>query len=166
MAGRVEAASGKIRSLLRLLRRDGVEGAIRSDLLDRGRSLDELGRTLSWLDFDAWLTHLPGDSAYRRLVDPIGVFTDVGPDLTLALIDEIRGLRVQLGSGAEKRAEEPTIDRIQRVMAARELAAATTVRSADVVDIHAKRSTTPQPKKSPPRTNIRERLARARAAHN
>ncbi|MDV8066387.1 hypothetical protein R4P64_07710 [Rhodococcus sp. IEGM 1366] len=166
MAGRIEPVGGKIRSLLRLLRRDGVEGAIRSDLINAGRSLDELGRTLSWLDFDAWLTYLPGSSAYRRLIDPLGAFSDVAPDLTLALLDEIRGLRLQLGGDASRQAEESTIDRIRRVLAARELPTAAIDTPADVIDIRSKKSSATQSRKSPPPSNIRERLARAHAAYN
>lgn len=40
------------------------------DLLDRGRSLSELGGALRWSDVHAMLLHLPAGSHVRRLVAP------------------------------------------------------------------------------------------------
>lgn len=40
------------------------------DLLERGRSLAELGTTMRWTDIRAFLLHAPPTSYYRRQVDP------------------------------------------------------------------------------------------------
>lgn len=40
------------------------------DLLDRGRSLSELGRTLRWTDLNALLIHLPATSHVHRVLSP------------------------------------------------------------------------------------------------
>lgn len=42
------------------------------DLLERGRSLSELGRTLRWTDIHALLLHLPPDSYMRKAVARLG----------------------------------------------------------------------------------------------
>ncbi|MCZ9635160.1 hypothetical protein [Rhodococcus sp. BH5] len=160
LARGVEDPRGKIRSLLRLLRRDGVEGAIRSDLLVIGRSLDELGRTLSWLDFDAWLSNLPGRSAYRRLVDPMGVFTDVEADIQLNLTDEIRKLRVQLAGGNPDELT-PTVERLRQVFAQRE--AAKQEPAQNVTDIRTRKPPAPQQKAERQPSNARDRIAQAQA---
>lgn len=44
--------------------------AVQADLLDRGRSLDHLGYTLSWWDLKCILKWLPHDSAVSRFKDP------------------------------------------------------------------------------------------------
>lgn len=40
------------------------------DLLERGRSLAELGTTMRWTDLRAFLLHAPPTSYYRRQTDP------------------------------------------------------------------------------------------------
>lgn len=40
------------------------------DLLERGRSLAELGKTMRWTDIRAFLLYAPPTSNYRRAVDP------------------------------------------------------------------------------------------------
>lgn len=40
------------------------------DLLERGRSLSELGKTLRWSDVEAMLLHLPATSHVRRKLSP------------------------------------------------------------------------------------------------
>lgn len=40
------------------------------DLLERGRSLSELGRTLRWTDIEAMLLHLPATSHVSRALSP------------------------------------------------------------------------------------------------
>lgn len=40
------------------------------DLLERGRSLAELAKTMRWTDLRAFLIHSPPTSYYRRQVDP------------------------------------------------------------------------------------------------
>lgn len=40
------------------------------DLLERGRSLSELGRDMRWTDLRAFLLYAPPTSYYRRQVDP------------------------------------------------------------------------------------------------
>lgn len=40
------------------------------DLLERGRSLSELGRTLRWSDLKAMLIHLPDTAHVRRVLAP------------------------------------------------------------------------------------------------
>lgn len=42
------------------------------DLVERGRSLSELGRTLRWTDLAAVLVHLPPDSHMRKAVSRLG----------------------------------------------------------------------------------------------
>lgn len=42
------------------------------DLIERGRSLSELGRTLRWTDIHALLLHLPPDSYMRKAVARLG----------------------------------------------------------------------------------------------
>lgn len=62
----IEGRRGKILGLRALL--DEYEEAIASDLLDRGRSIHEIGVTISWWEFVCWLRHLnPADSAYARI---------------------------------------------------------------------------------------------------
>lgn len=41
------------------------------DLLDRGRSLSELGRTLRWSDLNALIIHLPATSHMHQVLDPV-----------------------------------------------------------------------------------------------
>ncbi|WP_257202290.1 hypothetical protein [Corynebacterium cystitidis] len=43
------------------------------DLLERGRSLGELGRSLRWTDMRAFLAHLPVDSHTAEAMDPEGI---------------------------------------------------------------------------------------------
>lgn len=57
---------GKILGLRALL--DEYEEAIASDLLDRGRSIHEIGVSVDWWEFRSWLRHLtPTNSAYARI---------------------------------------------------------------------------------------------------
>lgn len=42
------------------------------DLIERGRSLSEMGRTLRWSDLSAILIHLPPDSHMRKVVSRLG----------------------------------------------------------------------------------------------
>ena len=54
------------------------------DLLERGRSLAELGTTMRWTDIRAFLLHAPPTSYYRRQVDPA---TARREEYQLALMD-------------------------------------------------------------------------------
>ena len=42
------------------------------DLLERGRLLSELGRSMRWTDLIAFLRYAPPTSNYRRVIDPDG----------------------------------------------------------------------------------------------
>jgi hypothetical protein len=61
----VQGRRGKILGLRRLV--DEYEEPIRADFLGYGRSLDELGVTLSYFDLLAWLRHPPARYSYGRL---------------------------------------------------------------------------------------------------
>ena len=65
MAGGLEGGRGGILGLRRLV--DEYEEPIRADLLGYGRSLDELGLTLSWHELRSWLRYPPAASAYGRV---------------------------------------------------------------------------------------------------
>lgn len=91
MAGGVEGRHGGIQGLLRLLDDRKIEGAIQSDLLDRGRSLEELGDSLSWWDLWCIVEHLPAKSAYRRHVEPDGIYRTAENMLRILAADGARG---------------------------------------------------------------------------
>lgn len=61
----------------------------------RGRSLAELGRTLSWWDLDCLLEQLRADpsSAFCRAVDPDAPFRQPVPLLLIKIVDELRTAR-------------------------------------------------------------------------
>ncbi|WP_067507966.1 hypothetical protein [Nocardia puris] len=60
MGSGVEDDAGGILGLLQFL--EGHEEAIAADLLDRGRSIHEIGHTISWIELRAWIKHSPPDS--------------------------------------------------------------------------------------------------------
>lgn len=59
--------------------------------MDRGRSIRELGDTLSWYDLHVFLRHLPPRSAFKSHVDPQGVWRDHELLLLAKLVDAVRG---------------------------------------------------------------------------
>lgn len=64
MGGRIGDAGGGILGLHRQLIAHGE--AVHRDLFVIGRSLDELGHTMSWRDLGAFLRWAPPESAYAR----------------------------------------------------------------------------------------------------
>ncbi|MET3956867.1 hypothetical protein ABIE52_003733 [Rhodococcus sp. OAS809] len=136
---------------------------------------------MSWQDFEAWLTRLPGRSAYRRLVDPMGVFTDPEPDLMLGIMDEIRTLQWQFAGAKEEHVPRPMAEILRQSFAKREQAkldrdkrvAQATEAPKKVIDIReeiARRQRGEMPTSAPKASNpkaleIREKLARAKAAN-
>lgn len=70
MAGAVREVVGGIRSLLVELREHGE--AINYDLMQRGWTRRDIGRTLTWTDFHNFLRWIPptGESAYYRSKKP------------------------------------------------------------------------------------------------
>lgn len=65
MARRVQGRRGGILGLRRLVTE--YEEPITADFLAAGRSLDELGITLSWFELRCWLRYPPAGSAYGRI---------------------------------------------------------------------------------------------------
>lgn len=61
------------------------------DLLERGRSIEELGESLSWWDLECLVEFLPADSAYKKLRDPEGVFLTPDNMLRILAADGARG---------------------------------------------------------------------------
>lgn len=61
------------------------------DLLERGRSIEELGETLSWWDLECLVEFLPADSAYKKHQDPEGVFLTPDNMLRILAADGARG---------------------------------------------------------------------------
>lgn len=114
MAGGVLHAAGGISALLRVLREEGVEKALAFDLMDRGRSIHDLGSIrMSWVELDAFLTHAPPGAAIRRLRDPLSEFKTAEGTLLSAAVDTLAGANWQRGGGKGPR-PKPFLERAQQ----------------------------------------------------
>ncbi|WP_033189289.1 hypothetical protein [Rhodococcoides fascians] len=150
MDDRVQAGRpGKIFSLLRLLEREGVEGAIRSDLLDRGWSLDEVGSTFSWADLEGWLDNTSSLTAFHRVINPLGVFTDPMLQRLASIEDWLEMLYRRNAQDAEARAPVGAVTWEMRRMAA----------------VEAAKKATAQPKEENTVIDVRAEIKRRQAAH-
>lgn len=97
MAGRVEGGRPGIRGLLRLLDDREYEEALQADLLDRGKSLDDLGRSLSWWDLRCIIRWLPPHAAVVRLRDPDSWQWGLAEHILAGIYDGIQGGNWQRG---------------------------------------------------------------------
>lgn len=115
MGEAVAGRHGEIRSLRKLLKDRKIEGALQFDLLDRGRSIEELGETLSWWDLECFIEHLPAESAYKKYRDPEGVFLTPDNMLRILAADGARGTdslwKNIIADPAEKAIAEANADR-------------------------------------------------------
>lgn len=114
MARRVGHAAGGIRALLRFLTEEGIEKALAFDLMERGRSIHDLGTArLSWIELDALITHAPAGSAIRTLRDPLSPFRTAEGQLLSTVVDTLAGANWQRGGGKGAR-PQPLMRRIQQ----------------------------------------------------
>lgn len=113
MARRVERPAGGIRALLRFLREEGVEKALAFDLMERGRSIHDLGTIgLSWIELGAFVEHAPPGAAIRMLNDPLSAFRSPEGQLLSTAVDTLAGANWQRGGGKGPR-PKPLMQRIQ-----------------------------------------------------
>lgn len=114
MAGGVHVHSGGIRTLLRFLDEEGTEKALAFDLMERGRSIHDLGSIrLSWIELGAFITHAPPDAAIRMLRDPLSAFRTAESTLLSTVVDTLAGANWQRGGGKGAR-PQPLMKRIQQ----------------------------------------------------
>lgn len=114
MARRIECASGGIRALLRFLTEEGVEKALAFDLMERGRSIHDLGSIhLSWIELDAFIAHAPPGAAIRTLRDPLSAFRTAESQLLTTAVDTLTGANWQRGGGKGPR-PVPLMKRLQQ----------------------------------------------------
>ena len=114
MAGGVHVHSGGIRTLLRFLDEEGTEKALAFDLMERGRSIHDLGSIrLSWVELAAFITHAPPDAAIRMLRDPLSAFRTAESTLLSTVVDTLAGANWQRGGGKGPR-PKPLMQRIQQ----------------------------------------------------
>ena len=114
MAGGVHVHAGGIRTLLRFLDEEGTEKALAFDLMERGRSIHDLGSIrLSWIELGAFITHAPPDAAIRTLRDPLSAFKTAESTLLSTVVDTLAGANWQRGGGKGAR-PQPLMKRIQQ----------------------------------------------------
>lgn len=114
MAGGVHVHAGGIRTLLRFLDEEGTEKALAFDLMERGRSIHDLGSIrLSWIELGAFITHAPPDAAIRMLRDPLSAFRTAESTLLSTVVDTLAGANWQRGGGKGAR-PQPLMKRIQQ----------------------------------------------------
>ena len=114
MAGGVHVHAGGIRTLLRFLDEEGTEKALAFDLMERGRSIHDLGSIrLSWVELAAFITHAPPDAARRMLRDPLSAFRTAESTLLSTVVDTLAGANWQRGGGKGAR-PQPLMKRIQQ----------------------------------------------------
>ena len=114
MAGGVHVHAGGIRTLLRFLDEEGTEKALTFDLMERGRSIHDLGSIrLSWVELAAFITHAPPTAAIRTLRDPLSAFRTAESTLLSTVVDTLAGANWQRGGGKGAR-PQPLMRRIQQ----------------------------------------------------
>ena len=114
MAGGVHVHAGGIRTLLRFLDEEGTEKALTFDLMERGRSIHDLGSIrLSWVELAAFITHAPPTAAIRTLRDPLSAFRTAESTLLSTVVDTLAGANWQRGGGKGAR-PQPLMKRIQQ----------------------------------------------------
>lgn len=114
MARRVERPAGGIRALLRFLTEEGIEKALAFDLMERGRSIHDLGTIrLSWIELGALIAHAPPTAAIRMVKDPLSAFRTPESQLLSTAVDTLAGANWQRGGGKGPR-PVPLMKRIQQ----------------------------------------------------
>lgn len=69
------------------------------DLIRWGRSIHELGISMSWLEIEAIVKHAPPGSAIREVADPISVYRTPESQLLSAAVDTLAGANWQRAGG-------------------------------------------------------------------
>ncbi|MBM4590163.1 hypothetical protein GS507_18445 [Rhodococcus hoagii] len=134
---------------------------------------------MSWLDLEAFLTHLPNRSAFKRKLDPWAEYLDPPAELEVSMLiaDKLDQLRWVIGnSGVPQEQQTPfPVSMRERMRAAKAKAdAPQEAEPTEVVDIrtkiHRRRAglAPDRPKRptNPKAQAVRDRLAQARAAAN
>lgn len=134
---------------------------------------------MTWLDLEAFLTHLPTNSAFKRKLDPWGEYLTPPAELEVSMLvadklDQLYWLIGNAGKPEQDRTPFPLSmrDRMRAAKAKEE--AHTTPEPTSVVDIRTKISerraglSVDRPKRppNPQAQSVRDRLTQARAAAN
>lgn len=86
------------------------------DLLERGRSLSELGKTLRWTDIEALLLHLPSTSHVRRKIAPEAAraaeWTTPTAQLLGAIYDHVERTELERRGVPEEHLPDTVISRV------------------------------------------------------
>ena len=91
-----------------------MEKALAFDLMERGRSIHDLGSIrMSWVELGAFIAHAPPDSAIRMLRDPLNAFRTAESTLLSTVVDTLAGANWQRGGGKGAR-PQPLMKRIQQ----------------------------------------------------
>lgn len=119
------------------------------DLLERGRSLSELGRTLRWSDVKAMLLHLPATSHSRRLLAPEAARAAEWTTPLMLLLGQMYDAW-EIDALLRRGVEESRLP--ARGVIARALGAGASDEAREV------ESTAPQPRRAPSASEIRARV--------